>query len=110
MSEAFSPARRFERFSVVLSVTCRTADRGLADQVVNLSTGGARVKTPSPLPAGTKHQFAITVPDAKLRAQVVDVEATIAWTSPDAMGLKFTAHSHGIDDYLKRLERATHSI
>jgi hypothetical protein len=110
MNEGFSPARRHERFSVVLSVVCRTTERGIADQVVNLSAGGARVKTPAPLPPGTKAQFAITVPDAKLRAQVVDVEATVAWVADDAMGLQFTAHSHGIDDYLRRLERASHSI
>ena len=73
MNDVFSPARRHERFSVVLSVVCRSTDRRLADQVVNLSLGGACVKTPTPLPAGTRHQFAITVPDSKLRASVVDV-------------------------------------
>jgi hypothetical protein len=110
MGEVFTPARRYERFSVVLSVVCRTMDRGLADQVVNLSMGGACVKTPTPLPPGTRHRFAITVPDAKLRASVVDVEAIVAWAAPDSMGLRFAQKSYGLDDYLKRLERATNSI
>jgi hypothetical protein len=95
---------------VVLSVTCKSQGRSLADQVVNLSAGGARVKTPTPLPAGSRHSFSITVPDVKLRASVVDVEATIAWVKGDAMGLSFTRHSDGIDDYLRRLERASHSL
>ncbi len=110
MSEQFSPARRHERFSVVLSVVCKDGERSLADQVVNLSAGGARVQTRTPLPPGTKHHFAITVPDVKLRASVVDVEATVAWVQGDAMGLQFTKHNDGIDDYLRRLERASHSI
>jgi hypothetical protein len=110
MNEVFSPARRHERFSVVLSVICRSTERGLADQVVNLSLGGACVKTPVPLPPGTRHRFAITVPDAKLRASVVDVEAVVAWSADDAMGLRFAQKSHGIDDYLRRLERASNSI
>lgn len=110
MSEVFSPARRHERFSVVLSVICKTTGRVLADQVVNLSTGGACIKTHEPLPPGSRHSFSITVPDVKLRASVVEVEATVAWTQPDSMGLAFTKHSDGIDDYLRRLERATHSI
>lgn len=110
MSGAFSPARRFERFSVVLSVVCRSTDRTLADQVVNLSAGGARVQTRTPLEPGTTHRFAITVPDVKLRASVVEVEATVAWARGDAMGLSFTGHHDGLDDYLRRLERASHSI
>jgi hypothetical protein len=109
MADVFSPARRYERYSVVLSVVCRSTERTLADQVVNLSHGGACVRTPAPLPPGTKHHFAITVPDAKLRASVVDVEATVAWAAADSMGLNFAAHCDGIDDYLKRLERAAHS-
>ena len=110
MSDVFSPSRRHERFSVVLSVVCRSGDRTLADQVVNLSHGGACVKTPTPLAPGSKHRFAITVPDAKLRAAVVDVEATVAWAADDAMGIHFASPSGGIEDYLRRLERAAHSI
>ena len=110
MSDVFSAARRHERFSVVLSVVCRSGDRTLADQVVNLSCGGACVKTPTPLPPGSRHHFAITVPDAKLRAAVVDVEATVAWAAEDAMGIRFASHCDGIEDYLRRLERAAHSI
>src|SRR5262245_35708615 len=110
MADVFSPARRHERFSVVLSVVCVSGERRLADQVVNLSTGGACVKTPTPLPLGSRHHFAITVPDAKLRASVVDVEARVAWADEHTMGLAFEQHVHGIDDYLRRLERASHSF
>lgn len=110
MSEAFSPVRRYERYSVVLSVVCKAGDRSLADQVVNLSLGGARVNTPAPLPRGTRARFAITVPDAKLRATVVEVEACVAWVDEHAMGLQFERPCDGITDYLRRLERATHSI
>ena len=109
MSDVFSPARRHERFSVALSVVCRSSERVLADQVVNLSAGGARVQTRAPLERGSRHRFAITVPDVKLRACVVDVEATVAWASADGMGLQFTKLHDGIDDYLRRLERASHS-
>ena len=111
MSEVtFSPARRHERFSVELSIICKSKESPLADQVVNLSAGGARINTPAPLPPGTRHHFAITVPDVKLRANVVDVEATVAWAKGHAMGLSFTRHSDGIEDYLRRLERASHSL
>ena len=110
MTQNFSPSRRHERYSVVLSVICRSGERSLADQVVNLSYGGACVKTPTPLPLGSKHRFAFTLPDAKLRASVVDVEATVAWAGDHAMGLVFASQSGGIADYLKRLERATQSI
>jgi hypothetical protein len=106
----FSPVRRHERYSVVLSVICRSGERSLADQVVNLSYGGACVKTRTPLPPGTKHNFAITVPDAKLRASVVDVEAVVAWSQDDSMGLRFAKQCDGIETYLKRLERSAHSI
>ena len=108
--QSYSPARRYERFSVVLSVVCRSTERTLADQVVNLSAGGACVKTPTPLEPGSRHRFAITVPDAKLRASVVDVEATVAWAREGTMGLQFARTCDGIEDYLRRLERATHSI
>ncbi|MBK7865010.1 MAG: PilZ domain-containing protein [Archangiaceae bacterium] len=106
----FSPVRRHERFSVGLSVLCRTSERGLADQVVNLSAGGACVKTPTPLPAGSRHRFSFTVPDAKLRASIIDVDAVVAWSCADSMGLKFARYCGGIDDYLKRLERASNSL
>lgn len=109
MSGDFSPARRHERYSVVLSVVCRAGERTLADQVINLSCGGACVKTPTPLAPGSTHRFSFTVPDAKLRAIIVDVDATVTWASDRAMGLHFKNPCDGIDDYLKRLERAAHS-
>src|SRR5258706_687848 len=110
MSDAFSPTRRHERFSVVLSVVCKSGEPSLADQVVNLSAGGACVKTPAPLLPGTRHRFAITVPDVKLRATVVEVEASVASVAQHAMGLRFARHSDGIDDSRRRLKRATNSF
>src|SRR5258706_814863 len=110
MSDAFSPTRRHERFSVVLSVVCKSGEPSLADQVVNLSAGGACVKTPAPLLPGTRHGFAITVPDVKLRATVVDVLAIVAWVAEHAMGLRCARYSDWIDDYLRRHDRATNRV
>ncbi len=105
----FSPTRRFERYSVDLSATCLSGQR-LADRVVDLSSGGARVVTPLPLPAGTSHTFCITVHDARARNRVFEVAATVAWSLEDTMGLKFETPCDGVDDYLRRLERASRSI
>ena len=112
MTNGFSPIRRFQRFSVNLSVVCVSGERTIADEIVNLSLGGACVKTHTPLKPGSKHHFVITVPDHKLRASAVDVEAVVAWSSSDEhrMGLQFEQHSDGIDDYLRRLERVSNSL
>ena len=108
--QQFSPARRFERHSVELSVVCGRDAQRLADRVVNLSSGGACVQTPAPLQPGTQHEFFFTVPDARFRDTVVAIPATVAWTRDNAMGLRFVGRSGGIDDYLHRLERSTHSF
>lgn len=92
-----------------LSVTCATEARRLADRVVNLSAGGARIATPTPLATGSKHRFFFIVPDAKAREAIIDVVATVAWSTLDAMGLAFDQHVGGIDDYVGRLERSAHS-
>ena len=62
-----SPARRFERFPVQLSVVCGTDDRRLADRVVNVSCAGACIQTPAPLPVNTEEHFYFTVPDAQIK-------------------------------------------
>jgi hypothetical protein len=108
--QQFSPARRFERHSVELSVVCGSDAQRLADRVINLSSGGACVQTPVPLQPGTQHEFFFTVPDARFRDTTISIPATIAWTRPNAMGLRFEGRSGGIDDYLRRLERSTNSF
>jgi hypothetical protein len=110
VTQTYSPARRFERHAVELSVVCGDDAHRLADRVVNLSSGGACVQTPAPLPPGSLHTFFFTVPDARYRDSVVSIPATIAWTGRNAMGLRFESRSGGIDDYLKRLERAFRSF
>jgi hypothetical protein len=95
---------------VELSVVCGSDAHRLADRVINISSGGACVQTPAPLPPGTQHEFYFTVPDARFRDTVVAIPATIAWTRENEMGLRFEGRSGGIDDYLHRLERSTHSF
>jgi hypothetical protein len=110
MAPEYSPTRRFDRHSVELSVVCGNDSSRLADRVVNISSGGACVQTPAPLPPGTLHQFFFTVPDARYRDTVVAIPATIAWTRQNEMGLRFEARCGGIDDYVRRLERSTESF
>src|SRR5258708_29601717 len=106
--QQFSPARRFERHAVGLSVVCGSDAQRLADRVVNISSGGACVQTPTPLAPGTQHDFFFTVPDARYRDTVVAIPATVAWTQRNAMGLPFEGRSGGIDDYRRRPQRSTH--
>src|SRR5689334_19455359 len=108
--ETQSPSRRFERHAVELSVVCGSDEHRLADRVINISSGGACVQTPAPLPEGSVHEFFFTVPDARFRDTVVAIPATVAWTQRNAMGLRFEGRSGGMDDYLRRLERSTRSF
>ena len=110
MSTEAESSRRHERYSVLLDVTCRSSPDGIADQVVNLSAGGACIQTTHPLGPGTRHHFTMSVPDSKLRPNDVNVEATVAWTTDGAMGLRFDSLNGALDDYLRRLERTNHSI
>ena len=110
MDAEFSPPRRFERFPVELTVVCVTQERRLADRAVNLSKGGARIETNTPLAKGTRHRFLFIVPDPKLRDTVIDVPATVAWSDGKMMGLCFERNCGGIDDYVHRLERHARSI
>ena len=110
MDPDFSPIRRFERFSVELTVVCLSDTPRLPDRAFNLSAGGARIESTTPLPAGTRHRFCFIVPDARQRGAVIDVSGVVAWADHHAMGIKFEGHVGGIDDYVKRLERSTHSI
>ena len=98
-----SPARRFERFPVQLSVVCGTDERRLADMVVNVSCAGACIQTPAPLPVNTEEHFYFTVPDARFHDVVVEVHAKVAWTRDNVMGLEFAEPARGIEDYVNRL-------
>jgi hypothetical protein len=86
-------------------VMCGADEARLADRVVDISTGGARIQTPAPLPVNTKQSFFFTVPDARFRDVVVKVPVTVVWSSGPNMGVSFDERVGGIEDYVGRLER-----
>jgi hypothetical protein len=106
----FSPARRHARHAVELSVVCGSNTGRLADRVVNVSSGGACIQTPTPLPRGSLHPFVFTVPDARFRDATVMVNGRVTWSQEHAMGIRFEGASAGIEDYVKRLERSMQSF
>ena len=105
MDQPFAVARRHPRFEVDLTVVCTTAMPRLADRAVNLSYGGARIRTAHPLPSSSHHHFLFIVPNAEPRDTVIEVTATVVWASDDAMGLRFDRAGGDVSSLLDRLAR-----
>jgi type IV pilus assembly protein PilZ len=82
--------RRLARMPVELRIEYRRMDTFFADFTKNISRGGTFVKTPRPLPLGTKFSFQLAVPGVP---QPFALVGEVRWTSAEGrdpgMGVRF---------------------
>jgi type IV pilus assembly protein PilZ len=94
--------RQEPRVPIGLRVDYRKMNTFFADYTKNISKGGIFIKTPSPLPVGTRFMFELAIPafpePVQLDGEVTWAldEALAAATSQDAgMGIRFVFDEHG---------------
>jgi len=86
--------------------SCRIFARGESllpvSPVRDISRGGMRVMTGSPLSVGTRSTFGVQLPDG---SEPVDMVGKVVWASADAMGLAFDVTPPELTAYIASLER-----
>ena len=92
MSEdnAGSERRQFTRAPIELKVQYRKLNSFFSDYTENISKGGIFIKTPKPLPVGTKFLFKLTIPD---RPAPFEISGEVRWLRTEGdnpgMGIAF---------------------
>ncbi|WP_373045514.1 TIGR02266 family protein [Vulgatibacter sp.] len=90
MSDNSQDRRRVARIPIALRLEYRRMEAFFAEYTKNLSRGGTFVKTPRPLPVGTRFSFLLGVPG---REEPFSLQGEVVWTKatpPDAgMGVRF---------------------
>ena len=106
MSEAQASTRRHPRVPVRLRVYSR--DNAFPEEARDLSLGGMSLETGQLLPAGSKMEFELEIPQRDIRILLV---GEVAWVKRDgarpAMGIRFSGgselHRQLLANYLDRL-------
>lgn len=103
---SYSQARRFNRVPTTFPVFIRSDELRLADQAVDLSEGGVRIETDTPLPNMSLVAMRLELP----RGESVDVIGRVMWVGQSAMGVRFEQRDPVLIETVDRLRRELDTI
>ena len=104
--ESYSQARRFSRVPATFPVFIRSDELRMADQALDLSEGGMRVETDTPLPSMSLVALHLELP----RGESVDVIGRVMWALRGSMGIRFEQRDPLLLEMVDRLRRELDSI
>ena len=104
--DSYSQARRFSRVPASFQVFIRSDDLRMADQALDVSEGGVRVETETPLPTMSLVALHLELP----RGDSVDVIGRVMWSQKNLMGIRFEQRDPLLLETVERLRRELDTI
>ena len=104
--DSYSQARRFSRVPATFPVFIRSDELRMADHALDLSEGGMRLETDTPLPSMSLIALHLELP----RGETIDVIGRVMWAAKGAMGIRFEQRDPVLLETIDRLRRELDTI
>lgn len=104
--DSYTQARRFSRVPATFPVFIRSDELRMADYASDLSEGGVRIETDTPLPSMSLVAMHLELP----RGESVDVIGRVMWTTNNSMGVRFEQRDPLLLETVDRLRRELDTI